>query len=42
VVPADHKWVRDLAVTTILVDVFERLDPRLPDPDPGLEALVVE
>lgn len=42
VVPADRKWVRDVAVATLLVDVLERLDPRIPDPEPGLEGLVVE
>jgi PPK2 family polyphosphate:nucleotide phosphotransferase len=42
VVPADHKWVRDVAVASLLVDVFTRLDPRIPDPEPGLEGLVVE
>src|SRR5262245_57217022 len=42
VVPADHKWVRDIAVASILVDAFERLDPHIPDPEPGLEGLVVE
>jgi PPK2 family polyphosphate:nucleotide phosphotransferase len=42
VVPADHKWVRDVAVASLLVDVFTRLDPQIPDPEPGLEGLVVE
>jgi polyphosphate kinase 2 (PPK2 family) len=42
VVPGDHKWVRDIAVATVLVDTFERLDPRIPDPEPGLEGVVVE
>jgi len=42
VVPADHKWVRDVAVATLLVDVFSELDPQIPDPEPGLEGLVVE
>jgi PPK2 family polyphosphate:nucleotide phosphotransferase len=42
VVPGDHRWVRDIAVATILVDVFERLDPQIPKPEPGLEGLVVE
>jgi PPK2 family polyphosphate:nucleotide phosphotransferase len=41
VVPADRRWVRDVAVATILVDVLERLDPRIPDPVPGLAGLVV-
>ena len=42
VVPADHKSVRDVAVAEALLDVFERLDPEIPDPEPGLEGLIVE
>jgi PPK2 family polyphosphate:nucleotide phosphotransferase len=42
VVPADHKWVRDVAVASLLVDVLTALDPRIPDPEAGLEGLVVE
>jgi PPK2 family polyphosphate:nucleotide phosphotransferase len=36
VVPADHKWVRNLAVAQLLVAELEALDPKLPEPDPGL------
>jgi PPK2 family polyphosphate:nucleotide phosphotransferase len=32
VVPADHNWVRNVAVAGLLVDALERLDPRLPEP----------
>jgi PPK2 family polyphosphate:nucleotide phosphotransferase len=42
VVPGDHKWVRDVAVTDVLVQVFQLLDPQIPDPEPGLEGVVVE
>ena len=42
VVPADHKWVRDVAVASLLVDVLTRLDPQIPAPEAGLEGLVVE
>ena len=42
VVPADHKWVRDVAVATLLVDTLERLDPQFPPPDPALCDLRVE
>jgi PPK2 family polyphosphate:nucleotide phosphotransferase len=42
VVPGDHKWVRDVAVAALLVDVFTTLDPQIPDPEAGLEGLVVE
>jgi PPK2 family polyphosphate:nucleotide phosphotransferase len=41
VVPADHNWVRNLAVGEILVDALERLDPQLPKPDPGLDRVEV-
>ncbi len=41
VVPADHKWVRDVAVASLLVDVLASLDPKIPDPEPGLEGLIV-
>lgn len=42
VVPADRKWVRDVAVATLLVETFRALDPRIPDPEPGLAGLRVE
>jgi polyphosphate kinase 2 (PPK2 family) len=42
VVPADRNWVKSTAVATLLVDALERLNPRLPDPEPGIEGLRVE
>ena len=42
VVPGDHKWVRDVAVASLLVDVLTDLDPQIPEPESGLEGLVVE
>lgn len=42
VVPADHKWARDVMVATLLVDCFERLDPQIPDADPEIAGLRVE
>jgi PPK2 family polyphosphate:nucleotide phosphotransferase len=41
VVPADHNWVRNLAVGEILLDTLERLDPRLPAPDPALDGVEI-
>lgn len=32
IVPANRKWLRDLAVARILVDTLEALDPRYPEP----------
>jgi polyphosphate kinase 2 (PPK2 family) len=42
VVPADRNWVKALAVTQLLVDALEQLDPKLPEAEPGIEALVVD
>jgi PPK2 family polyphosphate:nucleotide phosphotransferase len=41
VVPADRKWVRNLAVARILRDVLERIDPQFPEPEDDIEGLVV-
>jgi PPK2 family polyphosphate:nucleotide phosphotransferase len=37
VVPADHNWVRNLAVAKILLNALQELDPKFPDPEPGLK-----
>jgi PPK2 family polyphosphate:nucleotide phosphotransferase len=42
VVPADHKWVRDVVVASLLVATLTEMDPRLPEPDPGIAGLRVE
>jgi PPK2 family polyphosphate:nucleotide phosphotransferase len=39
VVPADRNWLKALATAEILVDALERLDPQLPEPEPGIEGL---
>jgi PPK2 family polyphosphate:nucleotide phosphotransferase len=41
VVPADHNWSRNLAVAEILRATLERLDPHFPEPDPGLDGVVI-
>ena len=41
VVPADHNWVKALAVAQLLVDELERMDPELPAPEPGIDGVVV-
>lgn len=42
VVPADRNWVRNLAVAKILLATLERMDPKLPVDEQGLDGLVVE
>ena len=42
VVPADRNWVKSLAVGELLLDALERIDPKLPDPPPGIAGLKVE
>ena len=41
VVPADRHWGKSTAVAALLVDALERLDPKFPDADPGIEGLTV-
>jgi PPK2 family polyphosphate:nucleotide phosphotransferase len=42
VVPANHKWFRNLAVAEILADAIEALDPRYPEPEDLPPDLVIE
>lgn len=41
VIPADHKWVRNLAVARVLRHALEDLDPQLPPPEAGIEGITV-
>ena len=36
IVPADHNWVRNLAVAELLVHALREIDPKFPSPDPAL------
>jgi len=40
-VPADRNWVRNLAVAKILLHTLERLDPKIPQPEEGLEGIEI-
>ena len=41
VVPADSKRFRDWAVSEILVDTLRAMDPQFPEPEEGLDGIVV-
>jgi PPK2 family polyphosphate:nucleotide phosphotransferase len=41
VIPANHKWYRNLAVSDVLVRTMEELDLRYPDPVPDIESYVI-
>jgi PPK2 family polyphosphate:nucleotide phosphotransferase len=41
-IPSDRKWVRNLAVGSVLVHALEELDLRYPEAEPGIEGLRVE
>jgi polyphosphate kinase 2 (PPK2 family) len=41
VVPANRKWYRNLVVSSILIEILERMDPRYPEPAMDLESLTV-
>jgi PPK2 family polyphosphate:nucleotide phosphotransferase len=42
VIPANHKWFRNLAVAEILADTLQALDPRYPEPDSLPPDLVID
>ena len=42
VIPADRKWYRNWAVLNILVAALEEMDPQFPEPEAGLDDLVIE
>jgi PPK2 family polyphosphate:nucleotide phosphotransferase len=41
VVPADRKWYRNLVVSTILVETLEAMSPSYPEPEAGLDEIVI-
>jgi PPK2 family polyphosphate:nucleotide phosphotransferase len=41
-VPADHNWMRNVAISEIVADAIEALNPRYPEPEAGIEGLKVE
>jgi PPK2 family polyphosphate:nucleotide phosphotransferase len=41
VVPADHKWFRNWAVSRIVIETLEEMDPRYPAPAEDLDGVVV-
>jgi PPK2 family polyphosphate:nucleotide phosphotransferase len=41
-VPANHNWLRNLAVSEILADEIEALKPEYPEPETGIESIKVE
>ena len=41
VVPANKKWYRDLVIARTIADTLEAMDPRFPDPEPGLNKIKI-
>ncbi len=41
VIPANRKWYRNIVITKIIVDTLEGLQMDYPDPEPGLEDVVI-
>jgi PPK2 family polyphosphate:nucleotide phosphotransferase len=42
IIPANKKWFRNLAVSQIIVEALEEMDPRLPKPPPDLAQIVIK
>jgi polyphosphate kinase 2 (PPK2 family) len=41
IVPANKKWYRNYIITKTIVDALESLDMKYPDPEPGLDEVVI-
>lgn len=41
VVPANRKWYRNLVVSTILIETLEKMGPEYPEPESGLDEVVI-
>jgi PPK2 family polyphosphate:nucleotide phosphotransferase len=41
VVPADHKWFRNWAVSRIVIETLEAMDPRYPEPAEDLDGIAI-
>jgi PPK2 family polyphosphate:nucleotide phosphotransferase len=42
IVPANHKWYRDLVISSVLVETLERLNMKFPEPEENLNGVVIE
>ena len=42
VIPADHKWYRDWALLSVLVDTLQEMNPQYPEPEDDLSGIVIE
>ena len=42
IIPANHKWYRNLIISQVLVDTLEGLDMRYPQAEDGLEGIVID
>jgi len=42
IVPADHKWFRNLTVARLVAETLERMDPKWPPPEEDLEKFAAE
>jgi PPK2 family polyphosphate:nucleotide phosphotransferase len=42
IVPANHKWYRNLVVATVIVDTLEALDMHYPEPQEDLDKIKIE
>jgi hypothetical protein len=41
VIPANKKWYRNLVIARIIADALEAMDPQFPQPEEGIEGVVI-
>jgi polyphosphate kinase 2 (PPK2 family) len=41
IVPANKKWARDVAISTVILKTLQQLDMKYPEPAEGLDNIVI-
>ncbi len=41
IIPSDHKWFRNVTIAKTVADTLEAMNPKFPEPENGLEHLVI-
>jgi PPK2 family polyphosphate:nucleotide phosphotransferase len=42
IVPANHKWYRDVVISSVIIDRLEALNMKYPEPEENLDEVVIE
>lgn len=41
IIPSNRKWARNVAIASVIVDTLEAMNPQFPEPEAGLDSIVI-